>query len=264
MNIILRELKSIRKSLIIWSSSMIFLIYVGMVKYSGFAEAGDSIEDMMASLPDSMKAIFGIGQLDLTKASGYYIVFFLYFALICGIHAVMQGAVVLSKEERDKTADFLLAKPVKRNQVITSKIIASLISVVVLNIVTWVSSIILVGIFNKGESINSEINKLMIALLLFQLVFLFIGLLVGAISRKTKKATGICTGLLLGSFLLSIIIDMYDKVDFLKYFTPFKYFDGKRIFLHGFDLEYIILSILIIIVSIVLTYKIYGKKDLHV
>lgn len=264
MNIILRELKSIRKSLIIWSGSMIFLIYVGMVKYSGFAEAGDSIEEMMSSLPDAMKAVFGIGQLDLTKASGYYIVFFLYFALICGIHAVMQGAVVLSKEERDKTADFLLAKPIKRSQVITSKIIASLISVVVLNGVTWISSIILVGIFNKGDSINSVINKLMIALFLFQLVFLFIGLLVGAISRKTKKATGICTGLLLGSFLLSVIIDMYDKIDFLKYFTPFKYFDGKRIFLHGFDLEYIIISALIIVISIVLTYKIYDKKDLHV
>lgn len=264
MNMVLRELKSIRRSLIIWSVSMLFLIYVGMVKYSGFQGAGESIEDMMNGLPDAMKAVFGIGSLDLTKASGYYVVFFLYFALLLGVHAIMQGAVVLSKEERDKTADFLMVKPIKRHQVITAKIIASGISIVVLNAVTWIASIFIVASFNTGPSINGLIKDLMIALFMMQLIYFSVGLFVGAVSRSTKKATGISTGILLGTFIMSVIVDMYSKVDFLEYFTPFKYYDGKEIFLHGFDGVYILLSIVIICAAIVGTYKWYQKKDLHV
>ena len=176
----------------------------------------------------------------------------------------MQGAVVISKEERDKTADFLLVKPVKRSQVVTSKIIASLTSLVILNAVTWVSSIFLVDIYNDGESINALIRDLMLALMMLQLIFFSVGLLVGTIVRKTKKATGIATGILLGTFIMSVVVDMYSKIKVLKYFTPFKYFDGKDIFLHGFDLNYLILSVIIIVVSIILTYKIYQNKDLHV
>ena len=70
MNMIFRELKSIRRSLIIWCGSMIFLIYVGMIKYAGFKNAGESIDDLMAGLPEGMKAVFGLGKLDLTQASG--------------------------------------------------------------------------------------------------------------------------------------------------------------------------------------------------
>lgn len=264
MNIILREMKSIRKSLIIWSVSMIFLIYVGMVKYAGVREAGDSMEEMMSTLPKGMQAVFGIGSLDLTQVSGYYIVFFLYFAVLGGVHAIMQGSVVLSKEERDKTADFLMVKPIKRHHVVTSKIIASLISVVVVNLVTWISSVVIVAGYNDGPSINGLIKDLMIALLFIQMIYFSVGLLIGALAPSTKKATGLSTGILLGTFIMSVVVDMYSKVDFLEYFTPFKYFDGKTIFLSGFDLFYVLLSIAIIVASIVATYKIYQKKDLHV
>lgn len=264
MNIIFRELRSIRKSLIIWSVSMMFLIYVGMVKYAGVREAGDSMEEMMSTLPKGMKAVFGIGSLDLTQVSGYYIVFFLYFALLGGVHAIMQGSVVLSKEERDKTADFLMAKPIKRHQVVTSKIVASLFAVVVVNLVTWVSSVVIVAQYNDGPSINGLIRDLMIALLILQIIFFSIGLLIGAMAPSTKKATGLSTGILLGTFIMSVVVDMYSKLDFLEYLTPFKYFDGKAIYKSGFDLFSLVLSAVIISVSLYFTYRIYQKKDLHV
>lgn len=264
MNIILRELKSIRRSLIIWSGSIFFLIYVGMIKYEGFSNAGNSANELMDSLPDAFKAIMGLGELNLALISGYYVVFFFYFALLGGVHAIMQGSVVLSKEERDKTADFLLVKPVKRKHVITCKIIASLIAVVIFNLVTWIGSLIAIEIFNDGPPINDLVTKLMISLLFMQLIFFSLGLLMGAITRTTKKATGISTAILLGSFLLSVIIDLYEKIDFLKYVTPFKYFDGKMVYSNGIEAKFVTISIVVILISVGLTYFIYQKKDLHV
>jgi ABC-2 type transport system permease protein len=235
-----------------------------MVKYDGFSAAGESASEMMDSLPPAMKAIFGIGDLDLALVSGYYIVFLMYFVLLCGIHAIMQGSVVVSKEERDKTADFLLVKPVKRTQVMTAKIIASLISMVVLNAVTWITSILIVDIYNSGPSINDLIRELMIGLFIIQLIFFSIGLLIGVIMRTTKQATSISTAFLLSTFILSAAIDMYNKIDFLKFLTPFKYFDGKKIYIEGLNSTSIVLSLLIVCLAIASSYIIYKKKDLHV
>lgn len=264
MNIIFRELKSIRRSLIIWSTGIIFIIYVGMIKYDGFSKAGQSANEMFASLPPAMKALFGVGNLDLAVASGYYVVFYMYFVLIAGIHAIMQGAVVLSKEERDKTADFLFVKPRKRHQIITSKIVASFLSLVILNGVTWMGSVIVVDIYNQGPPINDLIAELMIAMFILQLVFFALGLLFGVVMKSTKKATGLSTGFLLGSFVLSAAIDIYSDIDFLKYLTPFKYFDGKIIYLEGLSPFFIGFSMAVIFLSVGGTYYLFQRKDLHV
>jgi beta-exotoxin I transport system permease protein len=264
MNMILRELKSIRRSLIIWCAGMVFLVYVGMMKYAGFRDSGQAAMKLMNNMPVFLKKVMGLDKLNLTLASGYYVLFFLYFGLLCGIHAIMQGAVVISKEERDKTADFLLSKPVKRSQVITAKLIASLISILILNATTWISSVLIVGQFNSGKSINGLIKELMIALFLLQLLFLAMGLLIGVVAGSTKRATGISSGILLGTFIISVIVDMFEKIGFLKYITPFKYFDAKEIYLNGFNSLYIIITVVFVLISILLTYGIFEKRDIHV
>jgi len=264
MNIILRELKSIRRSLIIWSTSIIFLIYVGMVKYEGFSKVGEAANEMFDSLPIAVKAILGIGSMDLAVASGYYVVFFLYFSMVGGIHAIMQGAMVVSKEERDKTADFLMVKPLKRSYVIHMKIIASLISMIVINGVTWIGSVVVVDIFNEGPSINGLISKLMIGLFMIQLIYFAIGFLMGVLMKSTKKATSLSSIILLSTFLLSIIIDINSDLNVIKYLTPFKFFDGKMIYLEGLSGFSFIISFILILTCLGISYYVYEKKDLHV
>jgi len=244
---------------------MIFFILAGMMKYSGYANAGVSVEALLDSLPPAVKVIMGLGVFDLTKVAGFYGVFFLYFVLLGTVHAVMLGATIISKEERDKTADFLLVKPVKRSKVVTAKLAAAIINVIILNIVTLVTSIINVEMYNDGKPIHDEILKLMAVLFIFQLLFLSIGLVIGVLTRSTKKATGLSTAVLLSTFMLSVIIDLYDKLDFLKYLTPFKYFESKNIMFGGkLDPLYVGLTIIIIAICTGLTYSQYQKRDIHV
>lgn len=265
MNIIKRELKANRKALIIWSLSMVFLIYVGMMKYAGMLEAGDGINELMDSMPEVFKVMFGLGKFDLTQVGGYYGVFFMYFVLLGSVHASMLGATILSKEERDKTADFLLVKPVERTTIITSKLIASLINIVVLNLVTLVTSIVVVGTYNKGESINGEIVKLMMALFGMQIIYFCIGLFVSSLVRNTKKATGITSGILLFGYILSVGINLYKDIENLKYITPFKYYEAKNIMYGGkVDGVYLFLTAVIVIGGIAMTYINYQKRDIHV
>lgn len=265
MNIVLRELRANLKSLTIWSVGMMFMIYAGMVKYSAFAGAGQDVNVLMGQIPDAIRKILGMNGLDLTTVSGFYAMFYVYFMLLVGIHAIMLGAVIISKEERDKTADFLFVKPIPRSKVITSKLIAALINIIILNLITWIASILFVGIYNKGEPVNDQIARLMLALFIVQLIFLAVGAGIGAFARNTKKSTSIATAVLLLAFTLSIAMDLSDKVDLLRFLTPFKYFGTTQIIKEGiFDPIYLVLSLVIVVGFTVATYVAYRKRDIHV
>ena len=264
MNIFLKELKSHRKSLIIWSVCVFLMVASGMMKYQAYSTSGQNINEIVGSMPKSMRVIMGFVSGDLSKAGVYFAMLYLYLLLMATIHAAMLGATMFAKEERDKTSEFLFVKPVSRSTVITAKLLAAFVNIVIFNLVTLVSSVVLVGQYNKGESVNREIAVLMVAMFILQLMFMVIGSALAAVKKKPKSAASLATGILLLTYMLSIIIDLKDA-NGLKFFTPFKYFEAKNI-MNGSGLEpvYVILSIILIAVLTMITYVFYKKRDLNV
>lgn len=265
MNVFLNEMKAHRKSLILWSIGILFLIASGMSKYAGLSSSGQSMNDLMAEMPQSLQAIMGTGALDLSTAIGYYGVLFLYLVLMATIHAAMLGAHIISKEERDKTVEFLFAKPISRSQIITAKLMAALVNIMMINAVGWASSILIVGSYSKGESVSGDIAITMMGMFIVQLLFLVIGTAIAAISRRPKKAASLSTGILLIAFFLSIAIDLNDKLTNLKYLTPFKYYEAKNVMYgEGLDGIFILLSLVMVTILTIGTYVCYRKRDLYV
>ncbi len=263
MNVFMREMRANRKSLIIWSIGVFLLVSSGMGKYAGLSASGQSINNLLEQMPNSLKVIMGLGTFDLSTVIGYYGVLFIYLVVMAAIHAVMLGANIISKEERDKTAEFLFVKPISRNKVITSKIIAVLVNVGIFNLVTLFSSFFMVRIYSNGEEVIGDIIILMTGMFILQLIFLFIGTAIAAISKNPKSAAALSTGILLISFMLSIAIDINERIENLKYITPFKYYEAKNLlFDGGFEAIYVILSALIIAVLFSVTYVFYKKRDL--
>lgn len=264
MNIFWREMKANRTSLILWSIGVLFMVGTGMMKFTSLGSTGTSLNDFVADMPKSLQAIMGNNSLDLSSTIGYYGVLYLYLVVMAGIHAVMLGANIISKEERDKTIEFLLVKPISRSKVITFKFVAAFIQIVLLNLVTLVSSILIVRAYAEGEDVNGDIEIMMLGMFILQLIFLVIGTAIAAIVKKSKTATSLSTGILLITFILSIAISMNSKLENLKYFTPFKYFEAKDIMSGGFGAIYMILSISLIIVFTTITYIFYQKRDLNI
>ncbi|MNO21934.1 ABC-2 family transporter protein [compost metagenome] len=265
MNIFWREMKSYRKSLLFWSIGVFLMVASGMGKYAGLSSSGQSMSGMMADMPKSLQAILGIGNLDLNKASGYYGILFVYLLLMATIHAAMLGANIISKEERDKTSEFLFVKPVSRNHIITSKLLAALVNITVFNLVTFMASVIMVGKYSNGESVIGDITITMAGMFILQLLFMFIGTAVAAVKTKSKSSASLATGILLLTFVMSIAIDLNDKLESLKYMTPFKYFEAKNVMYGGgLDIVFVIMSAALIAVLFALTYVFFNKRDLSV
>jgi len=264
MNIYRKELKSHRKSLIFWCIGVILMVASGMNKYSSLYSSGQSMNDLMADMPKSMQAIMGVGAFDLSKASGYYGMLFLYLVLMSSIHATMLGAGIIAKEERDKTSEFLFVKPVSREKIITAKLLAAFTNIVIFNLVTFASSVVIVGKVSDGEKVNGDIAITMLGMFILQLLYMVIGSAISAFKKRPKTAASLATAILLLTFVLSVVIDLNEDLDALKYLTPFEYFEAKHMMVgDGLEAVFVVLSLLITAVLTYGTFAFYKKRDLN-
>ncbi|KUP24034.1 ABC transporter permease subunit [Paenibacillus sp. DMB5] len=262
MNMFWRELTAGRKALIIWSICMLLLVVSGMGKYTAYSSGGAG-SDIFNQMPSSVKALLGIGTLDVTVMSGFYAMLFLYIELTAAIHAVLLGSSIIAKEEKEKTAEFLIAKPVSRSAIVTTKLLAALVQIVVLNLVTLISSIVMVSAYNKGKDISGEIVLFLISMFIVQLLFLMLGALLAAGISNPKSSGAAAAGILVGSFVISKITDLAEQLSVLNVLSPFKYFSYNRIVEgDGLNAVILLLSVLLAAALAASAYFLYGRREL--
>jgi ABC-2 type transport system permease protein len=264
MNIFFRELRANLKSLVIWSVILLLLIMIAVAKFSAFA--GDpSMLAMLDSMPPAMLDALNMRAFNLTTLSGFYGVMFIYFGLMGAIAAAMWGSDIISKEERDKTVEFSLVLPVSRSRVITAKALAALVNCLAFVVVTWGISLVAVQSYGPDQAFYDFLALEMQAMLAIELIFLAIGLLLGCAMKQYKLSGSTAVGIILVTYFMSILSVMQEKLDFLKYLTPFKYFDAGELFRSGkMDVTYVLLSAAIIVVCVAAAYWIYSRRDLYI
>lgn len=264
MNVFIRELKANRKALIIWSVSMFLLVMSGMGKYTAYS-AGGASADVFDKIPHTMKVLFGFGNFEVTKLSGFFAFLFPYIELTAAIHAVLLGSSMLAKEERDKTTEFLMAKPISRRDILTSKLLAALVNVMIINIVCILSSIAIVSTFDTGEDITQEILLLHAAMFLVQLIYLSLGAAIAAFVAKSKRSGTFAVNILLAGYIITKITGLVEELKVLNVFAPLNYFSLEKMVKDGeVSLVITLLSVLLIAVFSVLTYYFYQRRDMNV
>ncbi len=253
LNIYFQELKAHRKNIILWSVGMIMLIVMGMAKMSAYQSSGDNINKLFAELPRVFKAITGATGFDLATAKGFFALLFLYIVIMVAIHAVLLGSEIIAKEERDKTAEFLLTKPLTRSAILSAKILAGLTLVSILALVTLLASVTIVGAYNDGASITNDITKMMFGMFLIQLIFYIIGIALATVQVGAM--------IVLVTYLAYVLVGIFDSLNFLKYVTPFRFFEADAILNNGYSPTFILMTLVIILVCLGVSYKQYPTRD---
>jgi len=266
MNVFWREIRAHWKSLLGWSVGMLFMVVAGMGKFEGYGSTGNSgITQLIDRFPKAMLAVFGMTGLNLTTLIGYFGVLYLYIILMVAIHAGMLGAGIISKEEQDKTSEFLYVKPVSRNRVLTGKLLAGLVIILVLLGVTVISSVWIVGFYNKNYDLNSRVFILMAGVFMFQLLSFAFGAFFAGIFKNPKLPATAVTSVIMASYLVSVMVDLNGKFDFLRNLTPFQYFGAPKILAEGrLDPVFLATALGVSAILIVLTYIFYNKRDISV
>jgi ABC-2 type transport system permease protein len=237
---------------------------IAVAKFSAFAGNPEMLS-MLDSMPPAMLDALNMRAFNMTTLSGFYGVMFIYFGLMGAIAAAMWGSDIISKEERDKTVEFSLVLPVSRSKVITAKALAALVNCIAFVLIVWAVSIVAVRSYNPDKAFYDYLALEMQAMFSIELIFLAVGLLLGSAMKQYKRSSSTAVAIILATYFMSIVSVMNENLDFLKYLTPFKYFDAGELFRSGqIDGTYLLISTAIIVVCLVVAYWIYNRRDLYI
>lgn len=264
MNIFLRELKANLKSLLIWGGIVILFVTIGFSKFSAY-EGNPEMLAILDELPPAMVAALNFDTFNLTTVTGFFGVMFNYFALLLSISAAMWGSDIISKEERDKTVEFSLTLPVTRGRLVTAKTLAVVVNCIGLLLITWGASSASAAPYQPDSQFYDFLALSMLALFIMQMIFLAVGIFLGSAMKHYKRASSVAVSVLLGTFFISIISGLSEDFEFLKYFTPFKYFEPGRLLRESnIDVTFVLLSAGIIAILMVGAYRTYSRRDLYI
>lgn len=257
------EFRTRLKSVLVWSASLTALILFFFSIFPSFAEEAALMQEMMKKFPPALLEAFGMTKTDLSSLLGYYSFLFVFVQLCLAIQAGNYGFGLVSIEESELTADFLLSKPVSRGQVITSKLLAALSSLVITELVVWVATFIAIGIYGSNRDYDLAILVLVLfSMIVLQLFFLSVGLIISLLVKRVRSVTPYSLGLGFGAYVLAAFSGILGEVK-LEYITPFKHLDPAYIVRNGeFDMPLMLLNISITVIALIAGYWRYLRRDI--
>jgi len=232
--------------------------------FPSFASAKDDMQNMLSTYPpDLLKALGADSLFSMFSMTNFYAYTFVYVSLAGAVCAMNIGLSIISKEISLKTADFLLTKPASRNKVIGSKVCAGLVSLIIINIVFVVVSIISANMVGNGGYDMKVFIMIASTLFFIQLIFFTMGFVIGVIAPKIRSVIGTSLGISFAFFILGMILNMQNSDEVLRYFVPFKYLDVQYIIANGaYETKFLVLGLAVSAVFIAASYLWYNHKDI--
>lgn len=261
MTITKHELRQGKISFLIWTVSIAFLLSFCVFLYPEMKSEMSQVTRLFSSM-GAFTAAFGMDRLDFGSLTGYY-------SIECGNVLGLGGAFfaslcavsMLSKEEKDRTAEFLLTHPVSRIRIITEKLAAVLIQITAMNLIIY--AVAIASIACIGEPIPwKELNLIHLAYFIMQIELA--GICFGLSAFMRKNSAGASLGIAVIMYFLSLMANTAKAAGFLKYITPFGYCSGADIISRGsLDGRLIAVGMVLCAAGIAAGYGRYASKDIQ-
>jgi len=263
MNLYLQELKSYLKTMLFWILGIVFMVGAGIGKYEAFSSGGNmDIGELLDTMPKAFLAIFGLAGIPIDSFGGFYGMIYAYVTVMGAVFAIMVGTGILAKEERDKTAEFLMVKPISRMRILLIKLAAATTLVIVFVLATWGTSAAIINKVSPDNTISVELRYMMIALFICMMFYLAVSFFMAAFMKDAKKSAQMSLTIMLSSYMLGVIMGIIDNTDFLRILVPFQYFQVVELLDFTLNPFYLVFTVITIGIAIGASAYFYPKRDL--
>jgi len=263
-NLYSKELKRNAKSWAVWTAIVIAFTLLVMSLFPYMKNMGDQMAAMMSSLPQGMTRAMGINEKTFNSILGMYNTYYgIYIVVLLAIFTSSTAATIISKEERYKTAEFLLTKPISRNKIFNTKL-AVLFTLAfgayILQTLIAFILVIIIGESNVNWSIFTTMHVHGLVLIVF---FTSLGLFLSMILKPKANFMGLIVGIVFGSYFLGAISKVANVLHWIGYITPFYYLDFNVAQLdYGINYLAVLITLAISVVLLFASLKIYQRKDI--
>jgi ABC-2 type transport system permease protein len=265
-NLFLKELQRNSFSLIIWMIVITIFISVTMAVYPTFLENQSKVMGMMSLIPKGALQFKGISNFnDLLSPLGFYAVNNVIYMMVLGsIYAIVLSSGILLKEEYNKTAEYLLTRPLSRSEIFFSKLAVILINVFLLNLVTALAGFICLELVKNGTFSIRAFLILSLYTLLLNFLFAAIGLFLSVLVRRAKPITTFSIALVLIFYFIYTISKITESASKIGYLSPFWFASTDAINpAYTIDLWHLAYFIGISLLLTGLSFRFYKRKDIY-
>ena len=255
LNLFKKEFKRSRKNFFIWTSIAVGFTVMIISLYPSFKDMGI---EMGKAIPKEMAKAFNMDMSSWQEISGYYKTYFgFHIIIILTIFSCSFGASVISKEENERTSEFLFTKPISRKDVFMTKVLA-LFSIVSLSLLiqTLVAFLMILLVVNNTVDWN-HIYEMHLNGYVLCLFFGAIGVVISQTLKGIKNYMGPVVGVVMGTYFLHGIGSAIDEANWIAKFSPFHYL-GVDEFHPLAIVVFLILSVALIVTG----FKVFDRKDI--
>lgn len=260
------EIRKNLVSLIVWTAIITFLITLTMSFYGTFMENQSKIAGMLTIIPKGALQFKGISNFnDLFSVLGFYAANNVVYMMVLGsIYAIVLSSNILLKEEYDKTAEYLLTRPITRSEIFVSKLSVVLMNVLILNLVTASAGFVLMELVRKGPFSISAFSVLVTYTFLLNILFGAIGLFLSTLMKRAKPITILGVGLVLILYFIYTLSKITVSAAKIGYLSPFRFANVDVVNpAYSLGLWNLLYFVGISLLLTGLSYRIYLSKDIY-
>jgi ABC-2 type transport system permease protein len=245
-----------------WGVSLFILAAYLAMLHDAFISQQEQFSSMINAYPPELMAAFG-GTADLFIPTGFLnFTYFSYVAVLLGFLAISMGSGLLASDEERGRLDLLVAYPVSRVGIFTARLLAAIVSMVLILTLSWLGFVL----FIPGTSLKVSAGHMVLPhleLLFFMLFFSGLALLLSQALPSRSAATGLAAGFLLLSYVLKVLVGLNDRLAALERFSPLHYVKGGYA-IEGLNAGWMLGLLGIGLVFIILAAWLFENRDLRV
>ncbi len=267
MNLFKMEFRRNFKTLMIWSgvsaalTLLLTLLYPAMLGSDMLA----LMNAKLAALPKELVDMFNLSGEDIRQLPQFFAYFFQFVLMAACVYGATLGFSVISREESDGTIEFLYARPLKRSQIVSGKLLSAGAAYIIYFIIVGIGAIIGCLAVKPEElqlvDLLTSIKSVLAGGMIAGLSYLFVGLAVSVLLRRTKHAASLAAALFFGTYIVGSIPRITGVLDFLKWLSPLNYFMPSTVAMEGLDGINVLILILVMGAAAGLTYIGYQRRD---
>lgn len=264
MNVFLREVAANRKSTFTWMvamAGMVVLFMLGM--YPAFTADVEASKALLNGLPEAVRAAFSISVDTFFSIFGFYAYFLSFAVVAAAVQAMNAGAGVIAKEFAGKTADFLLSKPIGRSTVITAKLAAAFVSVLLIGGAFGAAGYLAALGSAEEEFSAGTFLLLSLTMVLIQVFFMALGALGAVLIPKIKTTIALTLPTVFTFYIIGTLGEILGSEE-VRWVTPFKFFDPLFIVRNNaLERRFLLLEAVLVVAFLAATYLIFAKKNIR-
>ena len=203
-----REVTDRRKALVWWFLGVVAIVAMTVGVWPSFGN-NPEFQDVLESYPETMLALFGMSQFDLTDPTNFVDNYLFSFMLpfVTVFYATTFGASTIAGEAESGRLDLVLSYPVSRVRFVLEKaatlVLVLLVFAVFAFLILWGGSV--------AVGMDASVSMMALSILqmtLLSMAFGFLAMAVGSLSLDKSIANGAAIGVVLAAYLVNSLSEL--------------------------------------------------------